>query len=108
MIRAVIFDLDGLLVDSEPAWFRARAEMLKRFGLVWTDADQKRLMGVSTAAWTDYLKDKLEGRMSPEEIVQESLSKMVSYYRAGEVRLMPGAGQALAACAGRYELGLAS
>lgn len=108
LIKAVVFDLDGLLIDSEPVWFRARAEMFGRFGLEWTDADQKRLMGVSTATWIEYLTKKLQGRMSSTEIAEESLSKMVSYYRAGEVPLMPGAGQALEACAGRYKLGLAS
>ncbi len=49
MIQAVVFDLDGLLVDSEPMWFRARCEIFQRFGLAWTAADQKKQMGVSTA-----------------------------------------------------------
>jgi HAD superfamily hydrolase (TIGR01509 family) len=108
MIHAVVFDLDGLLVDSEPMWFRARCEIFQRFGLAWTEADQKKQMGVSTAMWADDIAQRLQGRMSREEIVTESLSKMASYYQAGEVRIMPGARGALEHCAGKYKLGLAS
>lgn len=108
MIKAVVFDLDGLLVDSEPVWFRARTEMLSPLGLAWTDGDQKNLMGVSTATWVEYLTKKLDGKMTSEEILEVSLRQMVSYYRAGDVRLMPGAGQALDSCASLYKLGLAS
>jgi HAD superfamily hydrolase (TIGR01509 family) len=108
MIRAVVFDLDGLLVDSEPMWFRARREIFQRFGLVWTEIDQKKQMGVSTATWADYIAQKLQGKLSREEIVRESLSKMASYYQVGEVRLMPGAREALEYCAGKFKLGLAS
>src|SRR5574341_2531208 len=108
MINAVIFDLDGLLVDSEPMWFRARSEIFQRFGLVWTEADRKQQMGVSTAMWADYLAQKLQDRMSRQEVIDESLSKMASYYQAGEVRIMPGAREALEFCAGKYKLGLAS
>lgn len=108
MINAVVFDLDGLLVDSEPMWFRARREIFQRFGLVWTAEDQKQQMGVSTAMWAGYLAQKLQGKLSREEIVTESLGKMAFYYRNGEVRIMPGAREALAYCAGKYKLGLAS
>lgn len=108
MIHAVIFDLDGLLVDSEPMWFRARREIFQRFGLVWTVEDQKQQMGVSTAMWADYLAQKLQGKLSREKIVTESLDKMASYYRNGEVRIMPGAREALAYAATKYKLGLAS
>jgi HAD superfamily hydrolase (TIGR01509 family) len=108
MIQAVVFDLDGLLVDSEPMWFRARCEIFQRFDLAWTEADQKKQMGVSTAMWADYIAQKLQGKLSREEIINESLSKMAFYYQAGEVRIMPGAREALEYCAGKYKLGLAS
>jgi len=108
MIQAVVFDLDGLLVDSEPVWFRARTEMFQRFGLVWTDTDQRTQMGVSTAMWAAYIEKKLQGRMSSEAIVKESLQWMVSHYQAGEVPTKPGAREALEYCAGRYKLAMAS
>src|SRR3990172_9618229 len=87
VIKAVIFDLDGLLVDSEPVWFKVRTEMFGRFGLVWTDDDQKALMGRNTRSWIDYVEDKLDGKLSREEIVRETLEGMVRGYRSEERRV---------------------
>jgi beta-phosphoglucomutase-like phosphatase (HAD superfamily) len=103
MIQAVVFDLDGLLVDSEPMWFRARSEIFQRFGLLWTEADQKKQMGVSTAMWADYLAQKLQDRMSRQEVIDESLSKMASCYQAGEADYARRCGR-LGYCAGKYKL----
>ena len=108
MPGAVIFDLDGLLVDSEPVWFSVRTEMFGRFGLQWSDSDQKALMGRSTAAWIDYVYQKLQGRLSRAEVKQETLKRMVQHYRAGEVRIMPGAREALRYSREKGDLGLAS
>jgi len=107
-LQAVVFDLDGLLVDSEPAWYRVRTEMVGRFGLTWTDDDQKALMGKSTAAWIEYVHGKLQGRLSREEVFDQTISGMVSHYRAGNVRVMPGAVEALRYCLRSSKLGLAS
>lgn len=108
MIQAVIFDMDGLLVDSEPAWFAARRELLARFGKRWSDADQEHLMGVSTATWVDYLTDKLEGTMPREEVLHTIVGMMVKAYHGGDVPLLPGARDALDYCVSRYRVGLAS
>jgi len=108
MIRAVIFDLDGLLVDSEPVWFQVRTEMFSRFGMEWTDEDQKALMGRSTQTWIDYVTDRLQGRLPAERVEAETLEGMVKKYMSGHVSLMPGAREALEYCSGRFVLGLAS
>jgi HAD superfamily hydrolase (TIGR01509 family) len=108
MIDAVIFDLDGLLVDSEPVWFRVRTEIFSRYGLPWTEDDQKALMGRNTQAWIDYGVEKLGGRLGPDIYREEVLHGMVSAYRAGQVQLMPGAREAIEFCAVRVPLGLAS
>ncbi len=108
MIKAVIFDLDGLLVDTEPLWFRARVELFQQHGLVWTEADQIKCMGVSTSFWTNLMAERLAGRMSPDEITEDIVDRMVAYYQAGEVELLPGARQALESCQVKYPLGLAS
>lgn len=108
MLKAVIFDLDGLLVDSEPVWFDVRIEMFGRFGLRWTDTDQKALMGRSTLAWIDYVDQKLEGRLTRAEIEQQTLDSMVHSYRIGKVRVMPGAKEALNLSKSKAILGLAS
>lgn len=108
MIRAVIFDLDGLLVDSEPVWFRVRTQMFGRYGLTWTDDDQKALMGRSTQAWIDYVHERLGGRLTPEAVKAETLAAMAHEYRSGGVRLMPGANEVLSHCFDRFLVGLAS
>lgn len=108
MIKAVVFDLDGLLVDSEPVWFQVRTTMFERFALKWADDDQKALMGRSTAAWIDYVHGKLKGRLSRDEVTEETLDGMVRKYRSGAIGVMPGAQQALEYCAGKFVLGLAS
>ena len=108
MVDAVIFDLDGLLVDSEPVWFRVRTEMFGRYGLTWTDDDQKALMGGSTQWWVEYVSNKLAGRLSPDRVKSETLEGMVRSYRNGAVTIMPGAREALEYCADRFPLGLAS
>jgi HAD superfamily hydrolase (TIGR01509 family) len=107
-LQAVVFDLDGLLVDSEPVWYEVRTVMFGRFGLSWTDDDQKALMGRSTAAWIEYVAEKLEGKLTREEISHETIRGMVTQYQAGNVRVMPGADGAIRYCAGNYSLGLAS
>ncbi len=108
MIQAVVFDMDGLLVDSEPVWFEARRELFSRFGMVWTDADQERLMGVRTSVWVDYVTGKLDGAMTPDEVLHSIVGFMASAYEHGDVRILPGAHEALKHCDGRYRVGLAS
>lgn len=108
MIKAVVFDLDGLLIDTEPLWYRAREELFEQYGLLWTDSDQQQCMGVSTAVWSGYMADRLERQMSPEEIAENIIDRMVGYYRAGEVDALPGAGHALTVGQNQYRQGLAS
>jgi len=70
LIQAVIFDMDGLLVDSEPVWFEARRELLARFGKQWAESDQERMMGVSTSVWVGYVTEKLSGAMPRDEVLR--------------------------------------
>jgi len=108
MIEAVIFDMDGLLVDSEPVWFLARKDLLEGHGKVWTEADQLAMAGVHTQVWVDAVGDKLESRLSPEQVLDEILDRMERFYANGDVAVLTGADEALEVCAGRYRVGLAS
>lgn len=108
MIEAVIFDMDGLLVDSEPAWFRARVELLEQHGVAWTEADQHAMAGVHTGVWVDALHDKLDGALPSDRILDEIVGRMARYYESGEVPILPGASEAVAACNEAYRVGLAS
>jgi HAD superfamily hydrolase (TIGR01509 family) len=108
VIQTVIFDMDGLLVDSEPVWFESRRELFSRFGKSWTDADQERLMGVRTSVWVDYVTEKLAGAMAREEVLNGTIGIMAEAYKRGNVPILPGAHEALEHCAGKYRVGLAS
>lgn len=108
MINAVIFDMDGLLVDSEPAWYRARVELAQQHGKVWTETDQLAMAGVHTDVWVGALYDKLEGQLSREQVFEGIIGRMAGYYEAGEVPILDGADEALAGCAERFRVGLAS
>ncbi len=107
MIETVIFDMDGLLVDSEPLWQRARIEAFGAERLRWTPADQERIMGRSTQSWAAYLAERLGHAYTPEEIIARVVGQMVIYYRH-DVPLMPGAATVLQRLEPDFVLELAS
>ena len=59
MIEAVVFDLDGVLIDSEPVWERVRRELVAERGGHWAPDAQRKLMGMSTPEWARYLSEDL-------------------------------------------------
>ncbi len=99
--------MDGLLVDSEPLWQRARIEACGADRLHWTEADQERVMGSGTQAWAEYLAEKLDYFYGPAEIIERVLDQMASYYHEA-VPLLPGAREVIEQLRGRYPLGIAS
>ncbi|MEL7236215.1 MAG: HAD family hydrolase, partial [Chloroflexota bacterium] len=90
MLEAVIFDNDGLLVDSEPVWDAARAAMAADNGKTWDENDHKAVMGVSTQEWADYMIRRLELTMSPEAVVQQIIDRMSAMYHE-RIPFLPGA-----------------
>jgi beta-phosphoglucomutase-like phosphatase (HAD superfamily) len=107
MIGAIIFDLDGLLVDSEPCWDQVRQKVAAEYGQTWTQADQHLVMGVSTAFWADYMIGRLKLKMSQPEVIERVVSEMLSIYRT-HIPYLPGAIQAVHLAARLYPTALAS
>jgi HAD superfamily hydrolase (TIGR01509 family) len=107
MIEAIIFDLDGLLVDSEPCWDEARRLMAAEAGKTWADADHQACMGVDTLTWARYMIDRLELKLSTDEVIDRIVGTMRDIYARG-IPYMPGAVEAVALAAAHYPVGLAS
>ncbi|MBN1565325.1 MAG: HAD family phosphatase, partial [Anaerolineae bacterium] len=107
MIEAIIFDMDGLLVDSEPLWQRARIEAFGAERLQWTTADQEQVMGTSAEAWANYLAQKLDHEFTPDVIIDRVVSQMEVYYDES-IPFLPGAQAIIKLLSQHYPLGLAS
>ena len=96
MLAAVMFDMDGLLVDSEPLWFETEAAIMSRMGGSWGPADQKHLIGGSLARSTAYMRGKAAQPVPPEVIARWLTAGMADLVRVRGVQVMPGALELLA------------
>jgi len=106
-MRAVVFDLDGVLVDSEHLWDRARRELVAERGGRWRAGATQDMMGMSSPEWSRYLHDELGVELEPTEISADVVRRLEVLYRE-ELPLLPGAREAVLAAAERWPLGLAS
>lgn len=107
VIEAVVFDLDGVLVDSEPVWEEVRRRVVADYGGHWDADTQDRLMGMSTGEWSRYLSSGLGVLLPPREVASVVIEAMAARYRE-HLPLLPGAVDAVRRMAGRFVLGLAS
>src|SRR5919199_5409731 len=107
VIEAVVFDLDGVIVDSEHVWDSAREGLAREGGGRWHERAQRDMMGMSSLEWSRYMHDVIGLREPPEEISAEVVRRMGERYRAA-LPLLPGARAAVERLAARWPLGLAS
>jgi HAD superfamily hydrolase (TIGR01509 family) len=103
---AIVFDLDGVLVDSEQVWDSVRQALVAERGGHWTDEATTAMQGMSTPEWAAYL-GTLGARGTPEELAAAVIERMAGRYRE-HVPLLPGAVDAVRALAGRWPLAVAS
>ena len=106
-IQAVVFDLDGVIVDSEHIWDAAREALSRERGGGWHEDAQQDMMGMSSVEWSRYMHERLGLKDPPEEISAEVVRRLQATYRE-ELPLIDGATEAVARLAGRWPLGLAS
>ena len=107
MIEAVVFDLDGVLVDSEHVWDEVREELARERGGRWHERAQADMMGMSSTEWARYMHDVIGLAEPPEEINAEVVRRMQERY-AAELPLIDGAIGAVRRLAETFRLGLAS
>ncbi|WP_031161566.1 HAD family hydrolase [Streptosporangium roseum] len=93
---AVLFDMDGLLVDSEKIWFQVESEVMERLGGAWGPADQERLVGGSMPSAVAYMLTASGASAHPDDVAAWMLEGM-THRLAGGVEMMPGAAGLLAA-----------
>jgi HAD superfamily hydrolase (TIGR01509 family) len=107
VVAAVVFDLDGVLIDSEPVWEQVRREYVAEHGGRWRPDSQQRLMGMSTPEWSSYLATELGVDAPPSRIAHEVVEEVGRRYET-DLLLMPGTVEAVQRLASRWPLGLAS
>jgi HAD superfamily hydrolase (TIGR01509 family) len=106
-IEAVVFDLDGVLVDSEHLWDEVREELARERGGRWHDRAQADMMGMSSTEWSRYMHDVIGLEEAPAEINDEVVRRMQGRY-ATDLPLINGAVEAVERLVGSFRLGLAS
>jgi HAD superfamily hydrolase (TIGR01509 family) len=107
VVDAVIFDLDGVLIDSEPVWEQVRRAYVAEAGGRWLPDSQQRLMGMSTGEWARYLSDDLGVGRAPDVVAAEVIDRMARRYE-DDLPLLPGAVDAVRRAGRQWPLGLAS
>jgi HAD superfamily hydrolase (TIGR01509 family) len=107
VIAAVVFDLDGVLVDSEGVWDGVREELARERGGNWHPGAQRDMMGMSSPEWSRYMHERIGLSEPPEEINRIVVERMLRHYAEGPPWI-PGALVAVARIAAAFPLGLAS
>lgn len=106
-MAAIIFDLDGTLIDTEESWDIVRRGLARDAGLAWPDGATQAMMGMSTQEWSAYLVDAVGLPVTPDEAARLTIEAMAAHHRAG-VDVLPGAVEAVRRMADRYPVAIAS
>ncbi len=106
-VRALVFDLDGVLVDSEEMWDEVRRALAAEQGRPWPPAATRAMQGMATREWSSYLVEEVGLLGTPEEAAATVIGRMAARYDE-ELPLLPGAVDAVTRLGRRWPLGLAS
>jgi HAD superfamily hydrolase (TIGR01509 family) len=107
-VEAVIFDLDGVIVDSEIWWDDVRRDFAARHGKAWTTDDQAAVMGANSRQWSRTMRDRLGLELPAAEIERAIVDGVVDRYRHEGAPRIAGAVETVRRVAARWPVGLAS
>jgi HAD superfamily hydrolase (TIGR01509 family) len=107
MVRAVVFDMDGVIIDSEQVWDEVREELVADWGGRYSAEAQKAMMGMSSPEWSRYMHDVIGVPDPPDRIADEVVERMTDLYRQ-QLPLIDGAIDAVRRIGARWSLGIAS
>jgi HAD superfamily hydrolase (TIGR01509 family) len=107
VIDAVVFDLDGVIVDSEQVWDEVREQYTREVGGTYTAAATRDMMGMSSGEWSRYMAEQLGVPGTPEEINAAIVERMLRRYGESPP-LIPGAVEVVHRLAERWPLAIAS
>ena len=106
-IEAVVFDLDGVIIDTEEVWEQVRRAYVAEHGRAFLPDSQDRMMGMSTPEWSGHLATEVGVPRTPEQVAADVLGRMAERYRT-TLPLIPGAVETVRRLGARFPLGLAS
>jgi HAD superfamily hydrolase (TIGR01509 family) len=106
-VAAVIFDLDGVLINSESAWGEIRERFTKEHGGRWHEGAVREMQGMSSVEWSCYMHDQLAVALPPEEISTQVADEVAELYQR-KLPLLPGAVEAVRSLAAEWPLAVAS
>jgi HAD superfamily hydrolase (TIGR01509 family) len=107
MIRAVIFDMDGLLLDSETYWEEARREFCYTLGCVWRPEDELGVKGYNSPEWAEAIRRRCQVELDPKEIIDAVTALMRGLYQK-HLPLLPGAVDVVREVAASHPVAVAS
>lgn len=106
-VEAVIFDMDGVLVESEALWDKAREDLVKETGGRWGAGAQRAMMGMASNQWSVYVRDELEVPMTAAAISKEIVRRLIVQYEE-DFPAIDGAAEVVSAAAEKWPLAVAS
>ena len=106
-IEAIIYDMDGVLVDSEVYWDKSRVEFARDRGKTWTDEFQRLAMGRSTVGWAGVMREKLALDETIDDIIAEMKARVIAHYEE-RMPARPGALESVSHMRQHFRVGLAS
>jgi HAD superfamily hydrolase (TIGR01509 family) len=107
VIDAVVFDMDGVIIDSEQVWDDVRRTYTREVGGTFTEEATRAMMGMSSPEWSRYMSESLGVPGTPEQINADIVARMLDRY-GEEPPLIPGAADAVRRIAARWPLAIAS